>query len=64
MKNLKVFGEVPLGLSLDSNEETIGFCSFDIERNRIFFLSSHNLIYTSHLSSFHVRLYFPLIFIH
>ncbi|KAH1140603.1 hypothetical protein GYH30_029474 [Glycine max] len=53
MKNLKVFWEVPLGLSLDSNEETIGFCSFDIERNRIFFLSSHNLIYTSHLSSFH-----------
>nr|KYP75449.1 Putative elongator complex protein 1 [Cajanus cajan] len=55
MKNLKLFWEVPLRLSLQfhSDGETLRFCAFDIDRNRLFFLSSHNLIYTSHLSSFH-----------
>ncbi|XP_047162968.1 elongator complex protein 1 isoform X1 [Vigna umbellata] len=53
MNNLKLFWEVPLGLRLQSNDETVRFSTIDIERNRIFFLSSHNLIYTSHLSSFH-----------
>ncbi|CAJ1977705.1 unnamed protein product [Sphenostylis stenocarpa] len=53
MDNLKLFWEVPLVLVLHNNDETIRFSTFDIERNRIFFLSSHNLIYTSDLSSFH-----------
>ncbi|GAU12180.1 hypothetical protein TSUD_01460 [Trifolium subterraneum] len=55
MKNLKLFREVPLSLRLNSDDETLRFSALDIERNRLFFLSSHNFIYTSHLSSFHVK---------
>ncbi|KAJ1436377.1 WD40/YVTN repeat-like-containing domain superfamily [Sesbania bispinosa] len=55
MNNLKLFREVPLGLSFHSHDETLRFSAFDIERNRLFFLSSHNFIYTSHLSSFHEK---------
>lgn len=58
MKNLKLFSELPFSLQLDSNTETLRFSAFDIERNRLFFLSSHNLIHTSLLpssSSSHLR---------
>jgi elongator complex protein 1 len=55
MKNLKLFREVPLLLRLNSDDETFRFSALDIERNRLFFLSSHNFIYTSHLSSFHQK---------
>ncbi|XP_027365775.1 elongator complex protein 1 isoform X2 [Abrus precatorius] len=55
MKNLKLFWEVPLGLPFHSENETLRFSALDIERNRLFFLSSLNFIYTSNLSSFHVR---------
>ncbi|XP_058758036.1 elongator complex protein 1-like isoform X1 [Vicia villosa] len=53
MKNLNLFREVPLILRLTSDDETFRFAALDIERNRLFFLSSHNFIYTYHLSSFH-----------
>ncbi|CAK8564541.1 unnamed protein product [Lathyrus sativus] len=53
MKNLNLFREVPFILRLTSNDETFRFAALDIERNRLFFLSSHNFIYTYHLSSFH-----------
>ncbi|KAL1295662.1 hypothetical protein HN51_056516 [Arachis hypogaea] len=56
MKNLKLYLEVPLYLQLNSDaDETLRFSAFDIERNRLFFFSSHNIIYTSHLSCFHEK---------
>ncbi|CAL0320659.1 unnamed protein product [Lupinus luteus] len=55
MNNLKLFSEVSLSLKFDSNTITIRFSAFDIERNRIFFLSSQNHIYSSPLSSFHEK---------
>ncbi|KAI9128356.1 hypothetical protein K1719_001349 [Acacia pycnantha] len=55
MNNLKLFSEVPLGLKLQSNSEALRFSAFDIERNRLFFVSSDNLVYTVHLSSFHEK---------
>ncbi|KAJ8766091.1 hypothetical protein K2173_020607 [Erythroxylum novogranatense] len=53
MNNLKLYSEVSLGLSLlQSEHELILFSALDIERNRLFFASSANYIYTTHLSSF------------
>ncbi|KAJ4830409.1 putative elongator complex protein 1 [Turnera subulata] len=54
MKNLKLYSETTLNLELlqQSHEESILFSALDIERNRLFFASSTNLIYTTHLSSF------------
>ncbi|KAJ7971299.1 Elongator complex protein 1 [Quillaja saponaria] len=53
MKNLKLYSELSLNLEFQSKNEVLQFSAFDIERNRLFFVSSHNFIYTSHLSSFH-----------
>ncbi|XVE99535.1 hypothetical protein REPUB_Repub03eG0207400 [Reevesia pubescens] len=52
MKNLKLYSEITSTLQLQSEGEVILFCAYDIERNRFFFASSDNLIYTLHLSSF------------
>ncbi|XP_031270425.1 elongator complex protein 1-like isoform X1 [Pistacia vera] len=52
MKNLKLYSEVSLNLELPPKEETLLFSALDIERNRLFFASSANNIYTVQLSSF------------
>lgn len=53
MNNLKLYSEVSLNLQLQSTaeEELILFSAFDIEQNRLFFASSANNIYATHLSS-------------
>lgn len=51
MNNLKLYSEVSLNLQLQSKEELILFSAFDIEQNRLFFASSSNNIYATHLSS-------------
>ncbi|WCJ19562.1 Elongator complex protein 1 [Euphorbia peplus] len=53
MKNLKLYSESTLNLDLQSNQELLLFSALDIERNRLFFASSANFIYSTHLSSFH-----------
>eukprot|EP00257_Ricinus_communis_P021028 XP_015580419.1 elongator complex protein 1 [Ricinus communis] len=53
MKNLKLYSELSLNVELQSNQEAILFSAIDIERNRLFFASSTNLIYATQLSSFH-----------
>ncbi|XP_038889561.1 elongator complex protein 1 isoform X1 [Benincasa hispida] len=53
MNNLKLYSESLLKLELQTDEEVIQFSAFDIERNRLFFLSSANFIYTTQLTSFH-----------
>ncbi|KAJ6983195.1 elongator complex protein 1-like isoform X1 [Populus alba x Populus x berolinensis] len=52
MKNLKLYREISQNLELQSPQEVLVFSAFDIERNRLFFASSANIIYTAHLSSF------------
>ncbi|PON49463.1 IKI [Parasponia andersonii] len=52
MNNLKLYSEVSLYLGLQSKEEVVTFSAFDVERNRFFFASSTNSVYTTHLSSF------------
>lgn len=54
MNNLKLYSEVSVNLDLPSKEETLLFSAFDIERNRLFFATSANGIYTTRLSSFQV----------
>ncbi|KAG8480343.1 hypothetical protein CXB51_024732 [Gossypium anomalum] len=51
MKNLKLYSEITSNLQLQSEGEVLLFSAYDIERNRFFFASSYNLIYTLHLSS-------------
>ncbi|KAK9283709.1 hypothetical protein L1049_011959 [Liquidambar formosana] len=51
MKNLKLCSEVPLNFELQSKEEVLVLSAFDIERNRLFFASSANLLYTTKLPS-------------
>ncbi|KAG6734750.1 hypothetical protein I3842_01G285800 [Carya illinoinensis] len=55
MNNLKLYSELSSKLELESKEEdeSVLFSAFDIERSRLFFASSANRIYTTHLSSFH-----------
>ncbi|KAL0540979.1 hypothetical protein IC582_021005 [Cucumis melo] len=53
MNNLKLYSESSLKLELQTNGEVIQFSAFDIERNRLFFLSSANFVYTTQLTSFH-----------
>ncbi|KDP44998.1 hypothetical protein JCGZ_01498 [Jatropha curcas] len=53
MKNLKLYSELTLNLELQSKQETLLFSAIDIERNRLFFASSANFIYTTQLSYFH-----------
>ncbi|XVE69146.1 hypothetical protein DITRI_Ditri09bG0127200 [Diplodiscus trichospermus] len=52
MKNLKLYSEITSNLQLQSEGEVLLFSACDIERNRFFFASSDNLIYTIHFSSF------------
>jgi elongator complex protein 1 len=58
MKNLKLYSELSSKLELNSKEEgqeeILLLSAFDIERSRLFFASSANRIYTTHLSSFQV----------
>ncbi|XP_022938580.1 elongator complex protein 1 [Cucurbita moschata] len=53
MNNLKLYTESSLNLELQTDEEVVQFSAFDIERNRLFFLSSANFVYTTQLTSFH-----------
>ncbi|KAI4351060.1 hypothetical protein L6164_005447 [Bauhinia variegata] len=53
MNNLKLFSEVSLSLKLQSRSEALRFSAFDVERNRMFFVSADNFVYTTNLSSFH-----------
>ncbi|XP_050209805.1 elongator complex protein 1 isoform X2 [Mercurialis annua] len=54
MKNLKLYSEISLNIELQSDqEEVILFAAIDIERNRLFFASSANFIYSVQISSFH-----------
>ncbi|KAJ6690311.1 hypothetical protein OIU85_006567 [Salix viminalis] len=52
MKNLKLYSEISQNLELQSQQEVLLFSAFDFERNRLFFASSNNFIYTADLSSF------------
>ncbi|KAE7996819.1 hypothetical protein FH972_001508 [Carpinus fangiana] len=56
MNNLKLYSELSSKLELNSKEEgqeeILLLSAFDIERSRLFFASSANRIYTTHLSSF------------
>lgn len=49
MKNLKLSSELTSNLQLQFDDETLQFAAFDIERNRFFFVSSANSIYTVYL---------------
>ncbi|KAK2978096.1 hypothetical protein RJ640_009260 [Escallonia rubra] len=51
MKNLKLSCEVSSSLALQSEDEVLQFAAFDIERNRLFFASSTNFLYTAQLPS-------------
>ncbi|XP_076957188.1 elongator complex protein 1-like isoform X2 [Bidens hawaiensis] len=51
MKNLKLSFEVSSNLCLQSQNEVIRSTAFDIEQNRLFFVSSDSHFYTVHLSS-------------
>lgn len=55
MKNLKLVSELSLHLDLHLEGETLLLSAFDIERNRVFFASSANFIYTVQLHSSQVR---------
>jgi hypothetical protein len=60
MKNLKLTTELSLQLDLLSQGEKLLLSSYDIERNRVFFASSSNLIYTTPLPSSQVRIVYSL----
>ncbi|XP_020585406.1 elongator complex protein 1 [Phalaenopsis equestris] len=51
MKNLKLYSFPSFDLDLQSEEETLLLSAFDIERNRLFFASSANIIYAFELPS-------------
>ena len=51
MNNLKLSREITSSLQLQAEDEAIRFAAFDIERNRLFFASSANFIYTTQLPS-------------
>ncbi|KAL6980499.1 Elongator complex protein 1 [Sarracenia purpurea var. burkii] len=51
MNNLKLSWELTSNLQLQSEDEALRFAAFDIERNRLFFASSANFIYTTNLPS-------------
>ncbi|KAL5710956.1 Elongator complex protein 1 [Ranunculus cassubicifolius] len=53
MKNLKVYAELSSQISVENKDEILKFSAFDIERNRLFFASSANIIYTLHLPLSH-----------
>lgn len=50
MNNLQLSWELPVKLQLQSpGDEVLRFSAFDMERNRLFFASSENNIYATHL---------------
>lgn len=51
MKNLKLSSFSSFDLGLQSEGETLLFAAFDIERNRVFFASSANILYSFELPS-------------
>ncbi|XAR66310.1 hypothetical protein NMG60_11012496 [Bertholletia excelsa] len=51
MNNLKLSRELTSDLQLQSDDETIRFAALDIERNRLFFASSSNFVYTTQIPS-------------
>ncbi|KAM1353167.1 hypothetical protein TB2_032387 [Malus domestica] len=51
MNNLKLYSDVSLNLHLQSEKDLILFSAFNIEQNPLFFASSDNNIYSTHLSS-------------
>uniref|UniRef100_A0A5B6YQC9 Elongator complex protein 1 n=1 Tax=Davidia involucrata TaxID=16924 RepID=A0A5B6YQC9_DAVIN len=53
MKNLKLSWELSSNIELQSKDEVVQFAAIDIERNRLFFASSANFIYTTQLPSSH-----------
>ncbi|KAA8534237.1 hypothetical protein F0562_031754 [Nyssa sinensis] len=53
MKNLKISWELSSNLELQSKDEVLQFAAIDIERNRLFFASSANFIYTTQFHSSH-----------
>ncbi|KAF5201832.1 Elongator complex protein [Thalictrum thalictroides] len=55
MKNLKVYSELTSQIGLQIKDEVILFSAFDIERNRLFFSSSANIIYTIQLPLSHEK---------
>lgn len=55
MKNLKLSTSVSVGIDLQSEDESLLCSAFDVERNRVFFASSANVVYGLQLSSSQVR---------
>ncbi|KAM7271630.1 hypothetical protein ACFE04_030844 [Oxalis oulophora] len=53
MKNLKLYSDSTLNLELPSIKEAVVSSAFDIERNRLLFVSDANFIFTTQISSFH-----------
>ncbi|XP_021861505.2 elongator complex protein 1 isoform X1 [Spinacia oleracea] len=51
MKNLKLSTEISASLELQSDGEQLLFSAIDIERNRLFFASSSNFIYSTQFPS-------------
>ncbi|XP_043721994.1 elongator complex protein 1-like isoform X2 [Telopea speciosissima] len=49
MKNLQLSSEISFKLELQLEEEVLLFSAFDIERNRLFFVSSANVVYIRQL---------------
>ncbi|KAK8969377.1 Elongator complex protein 1 [Platanthera guangdongensis] len=49
MKNLKLSSSLSFGFELQSEEETLLLSAFDIDRSRLFFASSANIIYSFEL---------------
>lgn len=54
MKNLKLSSQFSRDLELQFEGETLLLSAFDIERNRVFFASSANVVYTLQLPLSHV----------
>lgn len=57
MNNLKLYWKASLGVELQSEDEVLLFSAVDVERNRLFFASSANFVYTTQLSSLQVSLF-------
>ncbi|KAK4758044.1 hypothetical protein SAY87_019345 [Trapa incisa] len=54
MENLKLYVEASLNVELQSEDEVFLLSAFDIERERLFFASSANFIYSVQLYSFQI----------
>ncbi|KAI3852442.1 hypothetical protein MKX03_009405 [Papaver bracteatum] len=51
MKNLKLYSEITSQIQLQSKDEVLTLSAFDIERNRLFFASSENIVYICQIPS-------------